>query len=124
MTLSAGRLRHRVSVQRRTALLDSNGQTQQDPNTGEVAYVWVELSQRWAAIEPLSGREFIQSQATQSQVTGRIVMRADLDITASDRIVHPHNGKVYNLEAILPDKDSGLEYMTILTSEGVSLEGL
>lgn len=121
MTLAAGRLRHRVSVQRRTALLDSSGQVQQDPDTGEVFYAWVELFQRWAAIEPLSGREFIQSQATQSKVTGRIVMRAEPDITAADRITH--NGRIYNLEAILPDKDSGLEYITILTSEGVNEEG-
>lgn len=124
MTLAAGRLRHRVSLQERTALLDSNGLVIQDPNTGEVSYAWVELFQRWAAIEPLSGREFIQSQATQSKVTGKIVMRAEPLLTAAMRIVHPFDGKVYNLEAILPDKDSGREYITILTSEGVSDEGL
>jgi SPP1 family predicted phage head-tail adaptor len=123
MTLAAGRLRHRVSVQRRTPLLDSNGDVDQDPNTGEVAYQWMELFERWASIEPLSGREFIQSQATQSKVTGRILMRAEPALTPADRIVHTYNGKVYNLEAILPDKDSGLEYITILTSEGVNEEG-
>lgn len=122
MTLAAGRLRHRVSVQQRVELLDSNGQVQQDPSTGEIAYVWEVYAERWAAIEPLSGREFIQSQATQSKVTGRIVLRTDPAINAAMRIVHL--GKVYNLEAILPDKDSGLEYITILTSEGVSPEGL
>lgn len=124
MTLAAGRLRHVVSVQERVELLDSNGQVVQDPATGEISYVWQEYAQRRAAIEPLSGREFIQSQATQSKVTGRIVLRADPAINAAMRIVHLFDGKVYNLEAILKDKDSGLEYITVLTSEGVSPEGL
>lgn len=121
MSLQAGRLRHRISLQRRAALLDSNGDVQQDPTTGEVSYAWSELTELWAAIEPLSGREFIQSQATQSKVTGRIVIRHYTNINAGMRIVH--NGTVYNIEAILPDKESGLEYLTILTSEGVNSEG-
>lgn len=125
MSLQAGRLRHRISLQRRAALLDSNGDVQQDPNTGEAFYVWSELAELWAAIEPLSGREFIQSQATQSKVTGRMVIRYYVNINAGMRIVHSNglNTRTYNIEAILPDKESGLEYMTILTSEGVNSEG-
>jgi len=123
MTLSAGRLRHRISLQQKTPLLDSNGDVDQDQDTGEVLYAWEEVAQLWAAIEPLSGREFIQSQATQSKVTGRIIIRNYPGINAGMRIFHAHDGLVFNIEAILKDKDSGLEYMTILTSEGVNPDG-
>lgn len=120
-TLSAGRLRHRISLQRKTAVLDSNGDVVQDQNTGEVLYAWSELAQLWAAIEPLSGREFIQSQGVQSRVSGRMVIRYYPNINAGMRILHGND--IFNIEAVLRDKDSGIEYMTLLTSEGVNPEG-
>lgn len=126
MSLQAGRLRHRIQIQRRVALLDSNGQEQQDPNTGEVAYAWELFHECWAAIEPLSAREFIQSQAIQSQVTARIVIRAFDGVSAAMRILHTPIGRatvVYNIAGILRDKDSGIEYMTLPVSEGVNSEG-
>lgn len=123
MTLSAGRLRHRITLQEKSPLLDSNGDLVQDMETGAISYVWQEVAQLWAAIEPLSGREFIQSQATQSKVSGRIVIRHYHYIHAGMRIYHAYNGKIFNIEAILADPDSGLEYMTLLTSEGVNPEG-
>lgn len=118
MTLAAGRLRHQVSLQRSDYLRDSNGEVVQDPNTGETTSVWTEIALLWAAIEPSSAREFIASQAVQSEITGKIVIRYRADILPTDRFVH--NGKVYSVEGLLPDKDSGLEYITIPVSNGVS----
>lgn len=112
MALAAGKLRHRVSLQ-------SQSQTQ-NPVTGEIVVTWVEVAEIWAAIEPLSAREFIAAQATQSQVTGKIVIR-ERTIDASMRIVH--GATVYNLHGILNDPFSGREYMTIPVSTGVSSSG-
>ena len=39
------------------------------------------------------------------------------DITHDMRIVY--RGKTYNIEAALPDMESGLEWLTLLVSEGV-----
>jgi SPP1 family predicted phage head-tail adaptor len=122
MTLSAGRLRHRIRIELLVPLFDSNGETIQDPQTGEVSNVWQLMGEAWAAIEPLSAREFIQSQAVQSEVMARIIIRRQNFIPTHEmRIVH--GVRVYNIEGVLEDKDSGLEYWTLPVSRGISIEG-
>lgn len=109
MALAAGKLRHRVSLQQQVHT--------QNPVTGEIVITWLEIAEIWAAIEPLSAREFIAAQATQSQVTGKLVIR-ERTIDASMRIVH--GTTVYNLHGVLRDPLSGREYITIPVSTGVN----
>lgn len=126
MTIEAGRLRHRVRIEQLEDLLDSNGETIQDPNTGEVARAWIEVATVWAAIEPLSAKEFIASQANQSQIAARMVFRFRPGMNAAMRLVHVRRNiadVIYNPHGFLADKDSGLEYMTIPVSAGVSDSG-
>lgn len=126
MTLAAGRLRHRVLIERRDFLRDSNGDVIQDPNTGDTQEDWFPVAEVYAAIEPLSAREFLAAQATQSQVTARIVIRHRDGLNAGMRLIHMVNGArgaVYNPAGFLADKDSGLEYLTIPVSAGVSTSG-
>lgn len=118
MALAAGRLRHRVTFQRLVALLDSNGEEVQDPDSGVISKEWQDVATIWCAIEPLSGREFIASQAVQSKVSGKFIARKRTDIDANCRGVH--NGTLYQVEAVLPDPESGLEYMTMPFSQGVN----
>jgi len=111
MGLEAGKLRHRVTIESRT--------DQQDPDYGGITPKWTAVHENvWAAIEPISGREFIAGDAKQSQIIARITIRYKADITASHRIVH--GTKIYNIEAVLPDKDSGIEFLTLPCSEGVN----
>lgn len=126
MTISAGRLRHRIQIQQQVDLLDSNGLVVQDPNDGTVSKVWQTFHECWAAIEPLSTREFIQSQAAQSSVSERIIIRFIDGLNAGMRILHAPIGRaqvVYNIHGLLRDKDSGLEYITIPVSQGVNENG-
>lgn len=109
MSLEAGRLRHRVSIQRVSYV--------QDATTGAMVETWAEIAKVWAAVEPLSAREFVQSAAGQSEVTARITIRTR-DILATDRIIH--RGIVYNIRGVLADKDSGLEYITLPVGTGVN----
>ena len=108
--MRAGKLRHRVTIQRPDYT--------QDPVTGEMTPSWVEFAKTWASIEPLSVREFIAAAATQSKVSARIVIRYRTGIDATMRILH--RDKIYNIEGALPDKVSGLEYLTLPCSEGVN----
>lgn len=110
MTMKAGKLRHRVTIQRL-----SDGV--QDPMTGDIVSAWVDLKTVWASVEPLSVREFIQAGASQSEVTTRITMRKT-DVRAADRILH--RGKVFNVAGVLADPKSGLEYITCPCTEGVN----
>lgn len=121
--IDSGKLRHRVRIERHAEQVDSFGQVIQDPSTGQVARSWEEVATVWAAIEPLSAKEFIQSQAVQSQVSARITIRYRTGVDASMRLVHMFNGvpgSIYNIAGILADKVSGLEYLTIPVSEGVN----
>lgn len=122
MALDSGKLRHRVRIEKYDYLRDPQGEVIQDPVTGETPQQWVEVAEVWAAIEPVSGREFIQSAATQSKVDARIVIRQRDDVDASMRLVHVRLGRpdvVYNPHAFLEDRESGLEYMTAPCARGV-----
>jgi len=108
--MRAGKLRHKVTIQ-------APGLTQ-DPVTGEMLPGWTDLASVWASIEPLSARDFIAAQANQSEITARIVIRYREGILPTMRILH--RGKVYAIQGALPDAHSGLEYITLPVSEGVS----
>lgn len=110
MSLKAGQLRHRITLEAPVYT--------QDPVSGEMVRTWEDRGSVWAAIEPLSVREFIQAQAIQSQVSVRFMIRYREDVQPDWRIVH--KGKFYNPAGFLADKWSGLEYLTIPASEGVN----
>jgi len=116
MSIEAGRLRHRILIERWAQQRDSTGDALQNPETGEVLYAWEPVATVYAAIEPLSAREFIAAQALQSRVTARIILRYRAGLDASMRLVHMKSGGVrgtiFNPEGFLPDVDSGLEYLT------------
>lgn len=109
MSMRAGDLRHRISIQR--------PELTQDQQTGEMITTWRELAKVWAKVEPLSVREFIAAASTQSQITARITVRASVVVDETCRVVY--RGKDYNVEGVLADPESGLEYKTLPCSEGV-----
>lgn len=119
MALKRGELRHRIRFEEYAYTLDSNGEVIQD-DTGETPKVWTLVRQSWAKIVPASGREFIAAQAIQSKVIARIVVPHQT-VNPAWRIVH--NGTVYCIEAVLPDADSGLEYLSMPVSTGVNDNG-
>lgn len=122
MSIAAGRLRHRVRIDELSDVLDSNGEPARD-DQGATIRDWQAVATVWAAIEPASAREFIQSAAMQSQITVKIIIRHRTGLDAAMRLVHVVNGvdsNIYNPQGFLADKQSGLEYLTIPCSEGVS----
>lgn len=105
--MRAGSLRHRVTLQRK--------QQTQNPQTGALLTTWVTEAAVWAAVAPLSAREFVAAQAVQSNASVHITVRYRPGITAAMRILH--DGKVYGITGVLADKDSGREYLTLPCSE-------
>ena len=77
--MKAGSLRHRVTIQQLTITQGT---------AGEVIEGWSDVATVYAAVEPLSGREFWQAQqvAAESQIRVRIRYRAGLDTTM--RVIH------------------------------------
>lgn len=113
MSLAAGRLRHRVR-------LESLALTQ-DAETGAPLEAWTTAATVWAAIEPLSVRDFVAADSRQSQVTARITLRPVAGLNETWRVVH--GDRVYQIVGMLPDQDSGLEYVTLAVAQGPTQAG-
>lgn len=107
--IAAGRLRHLVTIEEQVTLKNSFGETSLE---------WEPLGNFWAAIEPLSVRELNTAQQIQSEVTTRIVLRYNAAVKASMRIVY--KGTIFNIYGVQRDPDSGLEWMTLPCSSGIS----
>lgn len=114
--LNAGKLRHRITIQQEVSIEDSAGDVQDD--IGSLRTEWQNVVTVWAEIAPLSGRDFIASQSEQHQIKARITIR-HRSINTKQRVLDDATGDIYHIEAILPDKDSGREYLTLMCSEGV-----
>lgn len=110
MSIAAGRLRHSIQIEQKV--------TTRDPDTGAPITAWETFATVWAEVAPLSAKEFIAAQATQSEVSARITIRYRTGLDATMRILF--RGQVYNIAGVLPDAVSGLEYVTLPVSVGVS----
>jgi SPP1 family predicted phage head-tail adaptor len=65
---AAGALRRRVIIEDAVAVRNDIGEEIED---------WTAIGARWAAVEPLQGREYVESQQTQASADHRITFRYD-----------------------------------------------
>lgn len=70
--MKAGTLRHVVSIQQRSATIDS---------VGDVSDSWSTLISARAEVRPLNARELFAAQATQSEVTHQVTVRWRPELT-------------------------------------------
>lgn len=112
--LQPGKLKHRVQIQQPVYT--------QDVDTGAMNTVWSVVATVWAYIEPLSVRDYIASSAEQSEISTRITVRYRSDITEDMRLYHDATGSYYDIRGVLPDKNTGYEYITLACSTGVKYE--
>lgn len=103
--MRAGSLDRRVTLQQQVETRDSYG---------GVTFTWQDVATVWADVQAVSGREFLQSQAVQDEVTTRIVIRFRTGITTGKLRVVLHNVEqggsptqqtYYDVLAILPSGD-------------------
>jgi SPP1 family predicted phage head-tail adaptor len=113
----APRLRHRVDIQEQGFDVDTE--------TGaQVPGEWVSIRTTDepelfpAEVVPMSGREFVASNALTSGVTTRITLRRRDGLTASMRVVH--DGIAYNIKAVLPDPTLR-HHVALMCESGVNL---
>ena len=110
--MQGGRLRHRVAIEQRVETPDVNG---------DLVTSWAPVADEVPAeIVPLSARELMAAQATQSEVSARITIRWRSGLKASMRIRRLDDGRVYNIAGIVEDNCSGREWITLPVSQGVN----
>lgn len=91
--MKAGILQHRVELQEQGGGTNDWG----EPIPGD----WITIARLWANIHHLSGSESIKAGADTSVVKASIRIRRNPAATAGCRILH--EGKTYDIEAVLPD---------------------
>lgn len=111
--MRAGPLRYRVSIQKPVVLRNDSGEVIVDS--------WSEVAKVWAAIEPISGREYMASTEFRAGITTRIRIRWRADVDAACRVV-ADDGTVYSIDAALPVKGLTRE-LALMVSAGVITEG-
>ena len=103
----APKLRHRITLQKQERVLSG----------GEYTLDWIDfLVDEPAAVEPLSGKQWVASQATQNSVDTRITIRWRDGIKASMRVIH--GSDVYDVKVPLPDT-SDRRWLTLMCTRGV-----
>ena len=110
--VATGKLRHFVAFQVPITEIDSEGNSTE---TWTDAFDGQEIS---AAIEPLSGRELLAAQQVHSRVTTRITVRYRPGILPEMRVVH--RSTYYNIEAVIPDAETGYRHCTLLCYSGTN----
>lgn len=105
--MRAGDLDQRVTVERFTSTQDELGQPIES---------WAPLFTCWAAVEPLTGREYLAAQAAVSEVTARIRMRFRPWMTAQDRVIH--NGTTYGIESLVDVRSGNWELVLMCKAVG------
>lgn len=89
--IRAGELRHRVTIQQ-------NNSTSRDAVGAEVPN-WQDVATVWAAVEPLRGREYLESQQVNAEVDTRIRIRHYPGITPDMRVIW--GSRIYEIEAVI-----------------------
>lgn len=105
--MRAGRLSHRIKFQRRQAGDDSFG----SPN-GE----WQDLAECWAAVEPLTGREYFAAQQVQADTAVRITIRYQTSLsglTTKDRVVF--GNRTFDIRSVIDVRERHTELQVMCT---------
>lgn len=105
--MEAGKLRHRVTLQRATDVTDTFGQP---------LPTWTTFAVVWAAVEPLTGREYLQAQQQQAETTTRIRIRERAGV--SERMRVAWGSHVYDIDAVITDPTNARE-MVLMCTEAV-----
>ena len=100
-----GKLRHRVTIESSSASRDEFG--------GEVI-TWATVATTWAAVEPLSGREFLDARRQEAEVSTRIRIRYRAGLVPGMRVTWGDH--VYDILAVI-ERESRRREMWLMVRE-------
>lgn len=107
MAVRIGRLKDRVRLERLGETLAASGQPTSQ---------WAMVTEAWAGIEPISGRERIAGDQVMSDLTHRVMMRYRAGVTPKMRLV---NGtRTLEIVSVI-DRDNRHEQLELLCTERV-----
>lgn len=95
--MRAGWLRHRLEV-----LVKQAGRN----SFGEEVIAWATAATVWGSVEPLRGREYIEAEQGQVEVSHRVVIRAFPAVDSSMRL-RLEDGRVLEIESVINPLERG-----------------
>ena len=103
MTLAAGELCHRVTIQQKTIVYDEyNYETE----------AWAEFKKLWGKIDFLSVKDSLTAKVAGSETTARLKLRKRDDIDSSMRVLFDEQ-TFQIVSPPKPDNENGRIYMTL-----------
>lgn len=99
-----GEMRQRIALQTKTFT----------KSEGIPLESWTTAATVWAAVADISGKEYVQAAAVQSEVTTRIKIRYRTGITPSMRVLY--GSRTFNILSVI-DKDERHRVMELMCKE-------
>ncbi|WP_339684235.1 phage head closure protein [Gimesia maris] len=100
--MEAGKLRHRIDIQQASESRN---------DLGEVNESWSSLSERWASIEPLQGRELEHAQQISEDINFKITLRHMTGVTPEHRITF--NGRTFHILSVINTMEQNKELVLL-----------
>lgn len=92
--MKIGDLRHRVVLQEKEITEDELKQQSE---------TWTDIATVWAAIEPLSGREYFAARQANAEITAKITIRYRKDVTPDMHAVF--GSRVFEIQSLVNPKE-------------------
>lgn len=106
--MRSGNLKHKISIQSYGETKNAFGEVTQDFSTFKTAY---------ASIVPISGREFLASQAINTELTHKIELRYLKGILPNMRIVF--EDRIFNIQSVINIREAN-KTLQIMATEVVN----
>ena len=106
--MRAGTLKHRISIQQKIQTSD---------DMGGYTETWEDLYSVWAAIWPLSGKEYLASGRKEGEVTHRIRIRYRDGILPSHRV--KYGSRIFDIRVGLNHEEQN-KYLDLMCIEKVA----
>ena len=106
--MRTGRLRHRVKIQHYTESQNA---------FGEATKNWTDYATVWAAVEPVKGREFWESQQINAEITTKVTMRYLAGVKPKMRILY--DTRIFEIDSVINVDERNRE-LQLLVKEMVS----
>lgn len=104
--MEAGRLRHRVKLQRYDRVSDGMGGYEEQ---------WVDVATVWASVEPLQGRERFEAQQVQATTSHRVRMRYRSDVKPEMRVLF--GSRILHIQAVVDPQERHRELQLLCEEE-------
>ena len=106
MSVIAGRLDKRTTLQVASIARDDNGQPIE---------TFANVAEIWAAIEPIRGREYFAAQQVSANTTHRVTIRYRAGVSVQNRILF--GSRVFRIESVInpQERSERIELMCVET---------